>query len=122
MYRIMIVDDSNIIRRQIERCGDKEQMQIVAKAENGLEALELYQSRRPDLVTMDLTMPVMDGIQCVKELIKIDTDAIILVVSALSDKYTALKAIDCGARGFLNKPFTEEQLLKAISRIMETSR
>ena len=115
MLSLMIVDDSNIIRRKIERCND--QFNVVASAANGLQALELFKQTRPQLVTMDLTMPEMDGIACIQQLIALDPAVWILVVSALSDKATGIDALKKGARGFLCKPFTEEQLLDALNEL-----
>ena len=122
MYKLMIVDDSNIMRQRIDRCKISGQFEVVAKAKNGIEAVELFKSCKPDLVTMDLTMPNMDGLACIRELMAINPDVLILVVSALSDKFTALTAISLGARGFLNKPFTEEQLIDAMNKVIATRR
>lgn len=120
MYRILVVDDSSVVRNLIERISIKEDLTVIAKASNGEEALELYKRHKPDLVTMDLTMPKMDGIECIEQIIGADPDALILVVSALSDKFTLLQAIDRGARGFLNKPIDEQTLLDAIQKVLAT--
>lgn len=119
MLSLMIVDDSNIIRRKIERCNDSEQFNVVGAAANGAEALRLFQQIRPQVVTMDLTMPEMDGIACIQQLVAIDPDVRILVISALSDKATGIAALKKGARGFLCKPFSEEQLLEALTELTE---
>jgi two-component system, chemotaxis family, chemotaxis protein CheY len=118
MLPLMIVDDSNIIRRKIERCNDSEQFIVVAAAANGAEALKLYAATKPKVVTMDLTMPEMDGIACIEQLIALDPDVRILVISALSDKATGIAALKKGARGFLCKPFTEQQLLDALLELI----
>lgn len=126
-HRLMIVDDSNIIRNRIERIfaqdmyattGDHA-IQIVATAENGKQALELFAIHQPDLITMDLTMPEMDGLDCIQQIVAQGTGVSILVVSALADKTTALKALQLGARGFICKPFNEEQLQTALNRLIE---
>lgn len=119
MLSLMIVDDSNIIRRKIERCNDSEKFRVVATATNGAEALERFVDVRPELVTMDLTMPEMDGIACIQQLMAIDPDLRILVISALSDKATGIAALKKGARGFLCKPFTEQQLIDALVELTE---
>lgn len=119
MLPLMIVDDSNIIRRKIERCNDSDKFTVVASAANGAEAVELFKQYRPQVVTMDLTMPEMDGIACIQALIKLDPSVNILVISALSDKATGIEALKKGARGFLCKPFTEEQLLEALIELTE---
>ncbi len=117
---IMIVDDSNVIRNRITRGSKEMDFAVVATATNGAEAVELYKQHRPDLVTMDLTMPKMDGLECISEITMLDEDANILVISALSDKATGIKALEYGARGFICKPFTDEDLFQALNEMMES--
>lgn len=119
MLSLMIVDDSNIIRRKIERCNNSEHFTVVASAANGSQALELFRQTRPQVITMDLTMPEMDGVACIQQLIALDPKLRILVISALSDKATGIEALKKGARGFLCKPFTDEQLLNALAELTE---
>lgn len=119
MLSLMIVDDSNIIRRKIERCNDSDKFNVIALAANGAEALETFQKLRPQVITMDLTMPEMDGIACIQQIVAIDPNVRILVISALSDKATGIAALKKGARGFLCKPFSEEQLLEALTELTE---
>jgi len=119
MLSLMIVDDSNIIRRKIERCNDSELFNVVATAANGVEALDFFQKTKPQVVTMDLTMPQMDGIACIEKLIALNPELRILVISALSDKATGIEALKKGARGFLCKPFSDEQLLEALTELIE---
>lgn len=114
----MIVDDSNIIRRKIQRESQNGRFHIIALAHNGLEAIEQFKEKQPEVVTMDLTMPKMNGIQCVEELIRIEPRVRILVVSALSDLETGIEALEKGARGFLCKPFSEDQLQNALDELM----
>jgi two-component system, chemotaxis family, chemotaxis protein CheY len=116
--KLMIVDDSNIMRRRIERSQQFEELQLVGSAGNGLEALELFKKTDPDVVTMDLTMPRMDGIECIGRLVALKPAVRILVISALADKATAVEAMERGANGFLNKPFTDRQLNEAIADLM----
>ena len=116
--KLMIVDDSNIMRRRIERSQQFEELQLVGTAGNGVEALELFKRTDPDVVTMDLTMPRMDGIECIGKLVALKPAVRILVISALADKATAVEAMERGANGFLNKPFTDRQLNEAIAELM----
>ncbi len=116
--KLMIVDDSNIIRRRIERSQQIDRLEVVGSASNGRQAVELFHRTRPDVVTMDLTMPEMDGIECVQELVAINSKVLILVVSALADKATAVEAIEKGANGFLCKPFTDRQLNDALQELL----
>jgi len=115
----MIVDDSNIIRRRIERSHQMEELQLVGTASNGVEALEIFRRTDPDVVTMDLTMPQMDGIECISRLVHLKPAVRILVISALADKATAVEAMEKGANGFLNKPFTDRQLNEAIAELLK---
>lgn len=117
--KLMIVDDSNIIRRRIERSQQIDRLRVVGAAANGREALELFQRTDPDVVTMDLTMPEMDGIECVERLVALKPDVLILVVSALADKATAVEAIAKGANGFLCKPFSDRQLNDALTELLQ---
>jgi len=118
-HRLMVVDDSNVIRRRIERVQDLPNIEFVGAARNGREALEMHERLRPTIVTMDLTMPEMDGGECVALLVERDPDILILVISALADKLTAIDAIEKGASGFLCKPFTDRQLNNALLKLIE---
>ena len=117
-FKLMIVDDSNIMRRRIERSQQFEELELVGSAANGVDALELFKKTDPDVVTMDLTMPRMDGIECIGRLVALKPAVRILVISALADKATAVEAMEKGANGFLNKPFTDRQLNEAIAELM----
>lgn len=117
-YTLMIVDDSNIIRNRIERSFSNSDINIVATACNGVDALEKFADFKPDLMTMDLTMPQMDGLECIQKIVAQGTGVSILVVSALSDKASALQALQYGARGFICKPFSEEDLVNGLKRLI----
>ena len=117
-FKLMIVDDSNIMRRRIERSNQFEELELVGTAGNGVEAIEMFKKMDPDVVTMDLTMPQMDGIECMSKLVALKPAIRILVISALADKATAVEAMEKGANGFLNKPFTDRQLNEAIADLM----
>jgi len=116
--KLLIVDDSNIMRRRIERSQQIDRLEVVGLASDGLEAIELFRRTEPDVVTMDITMPSMDGIECVSRLVQMKPDVLILVVSALADKATAVEAMERGANGFLNKPFTDRQLNDALEELI----
>jgi two-component system chemotaxis response regulator CheY len=121
VLRMMIVDDSNIIRRRIERSQQIDRLEVVGSAANGVEAVEMFRRTSPHVVTMDLTMPEMDGVECVEQLVKINPKVLILVISALADKATAVEAIERGANGFLCKPFTDRQLNGALEELLAES-
>src|ERR1700748_1003188 len=116
-YKLMIVDDSNIMRRRIERSQQFDELELVGTAGHGLEAIEIFRKMDPDVVTMDLTMPQMDGIECISKLVELKPAIRILVISALADKATAVEAMEKGAHGFLNKPFSDRQLNEAMSAL-----
>lgn len=118
----MVVDDSNLIRTRISNVvqgGGLGKIALVGLARNGVEALRIARDTRPDLVTMDLTMPEMDGVQCIREMLRMLPGTSILVVSALNDKSTAIAALRLGARGFVTKPFTDDALRLALRDVME---
>ena len=118
---LMIVDDSMIFRKRIARLAADERLsgvRVVALAGDGLQAVQQAQLHQPDFVTMDLTMPRMDGPTCLEALRTILPRSRVLVVSALSDRATALKALTRGAHGFLLKPFSDEQLVESLRELM----
>ena len=120
--RLLIVDDSNLIRSRISRVvqsGGLSNISLVGLARNGAEALRVARATQPDVVTMDLTMPEMDGIECIQEMLRILPRTNILVVSALSDKSTAIQALRLGARGFVAKPFSDDELKIALLDVVE---
>ncbi len=117
--KMLIVDDSTVMQRKIQRSLTLEQVTDFFTASNGIEAIELFKQEAPELVTMDLTMPEMDGVECVKHLVAINPDVLILVISSLSDKATTIQAMKNGAKGFLTKPFDDDQLNSAIEQLIE---
>jgi len=118
---LMVVDDSMVFRNRISRLATDQRLtgvKVVALAEDGMQAIQQAKLHKPDFVTMDLTMPVMDGPACLEALRIALPDARVLVVSALSDRATALKAMTKGAHGFLLKPFSDEQLVESLQELM----
>lgn len=118
---LLIVDDSMVIRNRIARLVAEARLpdiEIVGLAHDGEQAVEIARSRRPALVTMDLTMPRMEGAECISAIAGILPQARILVVSALADKATALKALKRGAHGFLHKPFDDAALIGAFRELL----
>jgi two-component system chemotaxis response regulator CheY len=120
--RLMVVDDSLVFRNRIQRLatgGALPDVAVVASAGDGVEALRQAREHRPDFVTMDPTMPLMDGPACLAALRELLPDSRVLVVSALSDRSTALKAMMNGAHGFLLKPFSDRQLIDSLQELMQ---
>lgn len=121
MKKLLIVDDSSVIRTRIAELAQHPALaglEVVATARHGGEALHMVRQYLPDLVTLDLTMPNIDGINCIRELMRISPQIRVLVISSLTDKKTALKALSLGALGFLQKPFTNEGLLEALQEVL----
>ncbi|WP_428825833.1 response regulator transcription factor [Azonexus sp. IMCC34842] len=121
-HRMLIVDDSTIIRQRIARLVNSPQLPhitIAGLAGNGAMAVQLARENKPNLITMDLTMPLLDGEACIEQIIAFLPDTRILVVSALADKATALRAIKKGACGFLHKPFSDSELLESLLELMD---
>ncbi len=116
--KLLIVDDSLIMRRAIERSLAHTRFTEIHFANTGRVAVELFEKHRPDVVTMDITMPDMDGLTAVDLIMKKDPDAVILVVSALADKSTAVEAVKRGAQGFLLKPVTADSVHNALEEIL----
>lgn len=115
--KLMIVDDSSIMRRAITKYLAPLGLELVATASNGQEALDQFAQTKPDLVTMDITMPQMDGLTCLTQLLAVNPAVRVIVISALADPATGLKALKLGAKSFLPKPFTETQLVDEIRRV-----
>lgn len=108
-----------LIRKKIERECDQNQFKVVGSAEDGKAAIELFKQVSPDVVTMDLTMPNLDGIECIQGLVDLQPNVRILVISALNDKATGIKALEKGAMGFVTKPFSGQELQSALGEIIE---
>lgn len=95
--------------------------EVVGEAENGEEAVRLYRELQPDIVTMDITMPVMNGIEAIREIMKINSNANIIVCSAMGQQKVVVEAIEAGAKDFIIKPFDESRVLETIDRILKKS-
>ena len=116
MKRVLVVDDAAFMRLSLKNMLTKNDYEVVGDAENGIKAIEMYQSLKPDVVTMDITMPEMEGIEALENILKIDPDANVVMISALGQEKKVKQAIIIGAKGFIVKPFKEDHLIKALSR------
>lgn len=115
--KVLIVDDSMMIRKALERYSVQLKMEIVGTAGNGREAIDLFQKLSPDVVTLDITMPEMDGLSALKEMKKINPAAHVIVISALNSKDVMVQALNMGAAGYIVKPFTPEKLKEQFDEI-----
>jgi two-component system chemotaxis response regulator CheY len=125
--KVLIVDDAMFMRNMIAEIfnGKKykeEEYQVVAEAENGIEAVEKYKEHNPDIVTMDIVMPEMTGIEALKEIMGMDSGANVIMCSALGQDSLVMEALDAGAKDFIVKPFQPEKVLDVVIRILDESR
>lgn len=117
--RIMIVDDAQFTRNMLKNIINKsDHAEVIGEATNGEEAISLYKELKPDLVSMDLVMPKLGGIETTEEILKLDPNAIIVIVSALGQEALVLEAAKKGAKDFIQKPFKPQQILEVINRIL----
>lgn len=116
--KILVADDSVLMRRNLKNILKQAGYEIVAEASNGKEAVELYKKHEPDLVTMDITMPLMTGIDAVKKIMNDYPNANIIMISALDQKHMVFKALECGAKHYIVKPFKVTAVLKAIEHVL----
>jgi two-component system chemotaxis response regulator CheY len=118
MSKVLIVDDAAFMRMMLKDILEKNGFEVVGEAPNGLKAVELYQNVRPDIVTMDITMPDMDGIEAVKKIKSIDSAAKIIMCSAMGQQNMVMEAIKAGARDFIVKPFQGDRVVEAIKKVL----
>ena len=116
MTRVLIVDDAAFMRMMIKDILEKNGFEVIGEASNGIKAVELYKKDRPDIVTMDITMPDMDGIQAVKAIKEFDPTAKVIMCSAMGQQTMVMDAIRAGARDFIVKPFQADRVLEAIKK------
>lgn len=114
---VLIVDDAAFMRMMIKNILTEAGYEVVGEAENGKQAVEKYNEFKPDLVTMDITMPEMDGITAVKEIISTDSSANIIMCSAMGQQAMVIEAIQTGAKDFIVKPFKNERVLEAVNKV-----
>ena len=117
MAKVLIVDDAAFMRISIKNMLTKNGYEVVGEAENGLIGVELYKELKPDIVTMDITMPEMSGLDALKEITKLDPKSKVVMVSAMGQEAMVREAIVSGAKGFIVKPFKEEGIIAAIKKL-----
>ena len=117
-HRVLVCDDAIFMRTMISDILSGAGYEVVGEAETGVQAIERYQALRPDLVTMDIVMPDMGGIEAVREIVKGDADAKILMCSAMGQQALVVEAIQAGAKDFVVKPFQPSRVLEAVQRVL----
>lgn len=118
MANILIVDDAAFMRMMIKDILTKNGYVVVGEAENGLKAVEKFKEHSPDLVIMDITMPEMDGIQAVKQIKALNSNAKVIMCSAMGQQAMVIESIQAGARDFIVKPFQADRVIEAVKKVV----
>ena len=116
--KVLIVDDAAFMRMMLKDILTKNGYEVVGEAENGAKAVEKYGELKPDLVTMDITMPEMDGISALKNIRSMDSNAKVVMCSAMGQQAMVIEAIQAGARDFIVKPFQADRVLEAVKKVI----
>ena len=114
--KVLIVDDAAFMRMMLKDILTKNGYEVVGEAENGAKAVEKYKEVTPDLVTMDITMPEMDGISALKNIRSIDSNAKVVMCSAMGQQAMVIESIQAGAKDFIVKPFAADRVLEAVRK------
>ncbi len=115
--RVLVVDDAMFMRNSLKIILERNDIEVVGMAGNGLEAISQYKALKPDVVTMDITMPEMDGLEALKEIIKLDKAAKVVMITAVGKEETVREAVVNGARNFIVKPFQEEKVITVMKKL-----
>jgi two-component system chemotaxis response regulator CheY len=118
MARVLVVDDAAFMRKMLSDVLGKGGHEVVGEAGNGNQAVEQYQALRPDIMTLDITMPEKDGLAALKEILTLDSSAKVIMCSALGQEAKVLEAVKTGARDFVVKPFKPERVLDAVTKAL----
>lgn len=117
MNKILVVDDAAFMRVSIKKMLTNNGYEVVGEAENGKVAIQKYEELSPDVITLDITMPEMDGLACLKEILAIDPAANVIMVSAMGQEGMVREAVLSGAKGFIVKPFKEDVLMESLKNL-----
>ena len=117
--RILIADDASFMRQMIREIIEMEDYEVVAEAIDGVQAVELYQEHRPELVTMDIVMPKRSGLDALRGIIELDADARVVMCSALGQETLVMESLQAGAKDFIVKPFKPDSVLSTLKKVME---
>jgi len=117
MKKVLIVDDAAFMRVSIKNMLVKNGFDVIGEAENGKVAIQKFQDLNPDVITMDITMPEMDGLASLKKILSIDADANVIMISAMGQESMVREAVLAGAKGFIVKPFKEDVIVSAFNNL-----
>jgi two-component system chemotaxis response regulator CheY len=117
--KVLIADDALFMRNMIKDVFSGDDFEVVGEAANGVEAVERYRDLKPDITTMDIVMPQKSGIEAVREIVKQDSDAKIVMCSALGQESLVMEAIEAGAADFIVKPFKPEKVLEIVRKVIK---
>ncbi|MGE5474012.1 MAG: response regulator [Ignavibacteriales bacterium] len=120
MVKVLIADDTQFMRANLKIILERNNMEVVGEAENGIKVVKMYEELKPDVVTMDITMPGMDGIEAVRQIRKDHPDAKIVMVTALGQEMFVREAVMAGAKNFIVKPFKEEKIVEILNKVAAT--
>ncbi|HBY20410.1 MAG: two-component system response regulator [Clostridiales bacterium GWE2_32_10] len=117
--RVVIADDAMFMRTVLKNLLLEENIEVVGEASNGNEAIELAKAERPDIMTLDITMPELDGISAIPKILEASPNTKIIMVSAMGQQGMVIDAIKKGAKDFITKPFEKSRILQAIKKVMD---
>ena len=117
--KVLIIDGAKFMRTTLASIFEKHDFTVVGMAEDGQEGVELYKSTTPDIVTLDITMPVMDGLQALEQIMQFDPNANVIMCSAMGQQKLVVEAIELGAKDFIVKPFDEKRVMETVNNILK---
>ena len=118
--KLLIADDSAVMRKAISKYLEDYNFEIIGNAGDGEAAVKIFKEKKPEIVTLDITMPKLDGLQCLEQIMNEDSNAKVIIVSALTNPEYSLKALKMGAKTFVKKPFTRASLQQAFNKVLAT--
>lgn len=116
--KVLIVDDSSFLRNSLKKILEDSGYEVIGMAENGLEAISKYKELKPDLITLDIIMPQMNGMESLKLLRSVDPNVCVIMVSSMSSEQSVLDCVEAGAKNYILKPFEEKRVIEVIQKVL----